>query len=65
MKVERVEPVIITDNETGATYTLEFDRDTVSRAEDNGFSLQDVGKYPSKHTICGTMRSICITAENS
>lgn len=48
MKVEKVEPVIITDNETGATYTLEFDRDTVSKAEDNGFSLQDVGKYPSK-----------------
>ena len=44
----KIEPIIITDNETGATYTLEFDRDTVRKAEENGFSLQEIAKYPSK-----------------
>lgn len=43
-----IEPIVITDNDTGAVYTLEFDRDTVRQAEENGFSLADVSKYPSK-----------------
>ena len=47
-EMNKVEPIIITDNETGETYTLEFDRDTVRKAEDNGFSLADVQKYPTK-----------------
>lgn len=44
----KVKPIIITDNETGKNYTLEFDRASVERAENDGFSLQDVSRYPSK-----------------
>ena len=46
--MERVNPITITDNETGAVYTLEFDRDAIRRAEESGFSLSDVGRYPLK-----------------
>lgn len=44
----KVEPIIVKDNDTGKEYTLEFNRDATTKAEDNGFSIQDVGKYPSK-----------------
>lgn len=43
-----ISPITLKDNDTGATYTLEFDRDAVRRAEENGFSLSDLGRYPSK-----------------
>jgi hypothetical protein len=39
--MERVKPIELTDNETGKTYTLEFNRDVVRRAEQNGFSIDD------------------------
>ena len=44
----KLKPIIITDNDTGKQYTLEFDRASVERAENDGFSLQDVSRYPSK-----------------
>ena len=44
----KVKPIIITDSGTGKQYTLEFDRASVERAEDDGFSLQDVSRYHSK-----------------
>lgn len=43
-----LKPIIITDNETGKHYTLEFDRASVERAENDGFSLSDCQRYPSK-----------------
>lgn len=48
MATERVQPIELTDNDTGKTYTLEFNRDTVRRAERNGFSIEDCGKFPTK-----------------
>jgi hypothetical protein len=47
--MERVEPIILTDNETGATYTLEFDRETVRDIEAEGFMLKDLEGKPSKY----------------
>ena len=47
--MERIEPITLTDNETGAVYTLEFDRDTVRRIESDGFSLRDIERAPSKY----------------
>lgn len=46
--MSKVDPIIVKDNDTGKEYTLEFNRDSVTKAEDNGFSLQELGKYPSK-----------------
>lgn len=45
--VERVNPIELTNNDTGKVYTLDFNRDIVRRAERNGFSLSECDKYPS------------------
>lgn len=45
--IERVEPIKITDNKTGITYTLDFSRDTVRFAEDRGFSWDELGDRPA------------------
>ena len=42
---ERVKPIKITDNSTGREYLLDFNRDTVSMAENAGFNWDD---YPNK-----------------
>lgn len=47
MAIERVSPIELTDNETKKVYTLEFNREIVRRAERNGFSIDDCGRYPS------------------
>lgn len=46
--METINPIVITDNDTGKVYTLDFDRASVERAENDGFSLSDVQRYPSK-----------------
>lgn len=43
---ETVKPIIIHDTENGIDYTLEFNRDSVKFAEQRGFSIDDVGRYP-------------------
>lgn len=43
---EIVRPITLTDTETGAKYTLEFNREAVKFAEDRGFRLEDVPLYP-------------------
>ena len=48
MAIDRVKPIELTDNETGKTYTLEFNRDVVRRAEQNGFCIDDCAKFPTK-----------------
>lgn len=43
---EVINPIRLTDNETGTVYTLDFSRDTVTFAESREFVLDDVQKYP-------------------
>ena len=43
---EQVKPIIIHDMENSVDYTLEFDRDSVRFAEQRGFDMDDVGRYP-------------------
>ena len=43
---ERIKPIIITDNENGDQYTLEFNRESVRFAEARGFNINDVEKLP-------------------
>lgn len=49
MAIERIEPITLTDNDTGATYTLEFDRETVRDIESDGFKLGDLTGRPSMY----------------
>ncbi|MBQ0097911.1 MAG: DUF5055 domain-containing protein [Oscillospiraceae bacterium] len=41
-----VKPIVITDNETGEVYTLEFSRESVKFAEERGFKWENVTDYP-------------------
>ena len=41
-----VKPIIVTDEETGLKYTLEFNRESVRFAESRGFVVEEVAKYP-------------------
>lgn len=39
---EKVRPIVLTDEETGIKYTLEFDRETVKVAEMHGFVISEL-----------------------
>lgn len=41
-----IKPIILTDTETNEKYTLEFSRDSVKFAEDRGFTISDLEKFP-------------------
>jgi hypothetical protein len=43
---EKIKPLVLTDNDTGDKYTLEFSRESVKFAEARGFDVGDVSKYP-------------------
>lgn len=43
---EVVQPIKITDNATGATYELDFSRDSIRFADAREFEVEDVRKYP-------------------
>ena len=43
---ERVNPIRVTDNETGEVYTLDFNRDAIITMERDEFDVDDVVKYP-------------------
>jgi len=43
---EKVNPLVITINETKEKFVLEFSRESVKFAEQRGFDINDVGKYP-------------------
>ena len=43
---ERVDSIKVTDNRTGMVYELDFNRESIVFAEDRGFQLSDVAKYP-------------------
>lgn len=44
---EKVNPIKITDTETGKVYILDFNRETVQFAESRGFSWNIVGDQPA------------------
>ena len=41
-----IKPIILTDTETNEKYTLEFSRESVKFAEDRGFAIADLDRYP-------------------
>lgn len=43
---EQVKPIIVKDNENNKEYTLEFNRDSIKFAEQRGFVLADVDRFP-------------------
>lgn len=43
---ERVNPIVLRNEETGDAYTLEFNRESVRFAEARGFNIDDVSRYP-------------------
>jgi hypothetical protein len=43
---EKIKPLVLTDNETGDKYVLEFSRESVKFAEARGFSVEDSVKFP-------------------
>lgn len=43
---ERVNPIILRNEDTGDEYTLEFNRESIRFAEQRGFDIADVGKFP-------------------
>lgn len=43
---ERVNPLRLTDNETGESYELDFSRESVKFAEGRGFQTEDISKFP-------------------
>lgn len=43
---ERINPLRITDNDTGNTYELDFSRESVAFAEGREFRLEDVTDFP-------------------
>ena len=44
--MNEVKPIVVTDDETGMEFTLEFNRESVRFAESRGFKILDVGDYP-------------------
>ena len=46
-KNERVKPMTITDPDTNETYTLEFNRDSVRFAEQQGFKIGELTDFPA------------------
>lgn len=45
-----VKPIVLTDNESGEKYTLEFSRETIKWAEMHKFDIEEVAKYPMSKT---------------
>ena len=43
---EKIKPLVLTDNETGEKYVLEFSRESVKFAEARGFTIEDSVKFP-------------------
>ena len=43
---DRVKPIIIHDTENNMDYTLEFNRESIRFAEQRGFDISDVAKFP-------------------
>ena len=48
--MSEVKPIKITDTNTGEEYILEFDKESVRFAEQRGFDIEDVAKFPISKT---------------
>ena len=48
--MSEVKPIKITDTNTGEEFTLEFDKESVRDAENRGFDIDDVAKFPISKT---------------
>lgn len=46
MAKEKINPIVLTDEETGKRYTLEFNREAVRFAEGKGFSVDKLSDAP-------------------
>lgn len=46
MAKEKISPIILTDEETGKKYTLEFNRESVRFAESRGFNIDKLSAAP-------------------
>ena len=46
-EIQRVNPMRITDNDSGNVYELDFDRETAVFAQNRGFKPDDVVDYPT------------------
>lgn len=44
---ERIEPIRLTDNDTGKIYTLDFNRESVRFVEQQGFKIDETFDYPN------------------
>ena len=45
--VEIIDPIRLTDNETGKTYELDFSRESVRFVENQGFKIEETFDYPN------------------
>lgn len=45
-RLEQVKPIVIHDKKNNRDYTLEFNRESVMFAEQRGFNINDIDKYP-------------------
>lgn len=43
---DQVKPITIRNEDTGDEYTLEFNRESIRFAEQRGFDIADVGRFP-------------------
>lgn len=44
---ERIPPILITDNDTGKKYELDFSRDSVRFMEQQGFKIEETFDFPN------------------
>ena len=44
---ERINPIRITDEDTGKVYTLDFNRDSVRFVEQQGFRIEETFDFPN------------------
>ena len=47
MDTERINPIYITDNDSGKKYELDFSRDSVRFMEQQGFKIDELFDYPN------------------
>ena len=45
--MDKITPIRITDKDSGEVYELDFNRESVSFAERNGFKLEEVADFPA------------------
>lgn len=44
---ERIDPIYITDNDTGKKYELDFNRESVRWVENQGFKIEETFEFPN------------------